>query len=307
MRKKNGRLLTLANFAVAITCLLWTVSFADAGEADNVPAKPKKIVLIAGKKSHGPIGNGSHDYPWSVRLLKVMLEHSNVKDSVRVEFHMNEWPEDAALDDADTIMLISDGRDGAQYLDAPLESEAHVASIERQVKRGCGFVTFHFSTFVSAKFAPQMLAWTGGYFQWEQEGVRKWYSAITTLKADLSIGTPGHPIARGVKPFNMNDEFYYNIRFAPEDKALKPLLIVPALPGREPDGRIVAWAREREDGGRGFGTTCGHYYDNWKNDDFRKLILNAIVWSAHVEVPPDGVEAKFYSHEEITTALEGKN
>ena len=34
----------------------------------------KQIVLIAGKKSHGPEGNGIHDYAWSVRLLKVLLD-----------------------------------------------------------------------------------------------------------------------------------------------------------------------------------------------------------------------------------------
>src|SRR5262245_21247754 len=57
-------------------------------------APAKKIVLIAGEKSHGPVGNGIHDYPWSVKLLKVMLDNSNVAECVRVEFHLDGWPED---------------------------------------------------------------------------------------------------------------------------------------------------------------------------------------------------------------------
>ncbi len=286
--------------------IVWIALFCTnlivAGEASGT----KKIVLIAGKKSHGPEGNAIHDYPWSVRLLKVMLDNSNVKDRVKAEFHLNGWPKDeTTLENADTIMIISDGRDGDQYSEAlHLESEARVAFVEKQIKRGCGFMTFHFSTFAPDKYAQQMFKWSGGYFDWETDGVKKWYSAITTIEGDVSLPTPDHPIVTGVKPFKMKEEFYYNIRFDPEDKSLKPLLSVAALKGREPDGKTVAWAREREDKGRGFGTTCGHFYDNWKNDDFRKFILNALLWTAHAEIPDGGVDAKFYTHEEILKALE---
>ena len=267
----------------------------------------KKVVLIAGPKSHGPVGNGIHDYPWSVKLLKVMLDNSNVAERVRVECHFEGWPEDPqTLDDADTIMVISDGRDGELFAEAPqFASEEHLACIERQVKRGCGFLTFHFSTFAPDKYADQILNWTGGYFDWETDGKRDWYSAIQTMDTDVKLASPEHPVSRGVRPFRMNEEFYFNLRFRPNDKGLKPLLAVPALPGREPDGHIVAWARERENGSRGFGTTCGHFYENWKNDDFRRLVLNAIVWTAGAEVPKDGVAAKFYSHAEITSAIAG--
>jgi len=51
----------------------------------------------------------------------------------------------------------------------------------------------------------------------------------------------------------------------------------------------MAWAQQRPDGGHGFGITGGHFHWNWGNDSFRKLVLNAVVWAAHVEVPPDGV------------------
>ena len=281
------------------------VALANALLFSGEPAGARKVVLIAGKKSHGPEGNGIHDYPWSVKLLKCMLDASNMKGKLRVEFHLDGWPKDpSTLDDADTIMVISDGRDGDKYEEAPhLKSDAHVTAIEKQIKRGCGFMTFHFSTFAPDKYATQMLTWSGGYFDWETDGARKWYSAITTLESDVKLGSPDHPIHRGVKPFKMKEEFYYNIRFDPADKALKPLLEVSALAGREPDGKIVAWARERENGGRGFGTTCGHFYENWKNDDFRKMMLNAIVWTAHAEVPEGGVQATFLTHPEIVAAL----
>src|SRR5690606_22324843 len=51
----------------------------------------------------------------------------------------------------------------------------------------------------------------------------------------------------------------------------------------------VAWAAERPDGGRGFGFTGAHFHKNWGDDNFRKVVLNAILWVAKVEVPPNGV------------------
>jgi len=50
-------------------------------------------------------------------------------------------------------------------------------------------------------------------------------------------------------------------------------------------------ASERLEGGRGFGFTGGHYHRNWGNDNFRKIMLNAILWVAKVEVPPEGVDS----------------
>ena len=270
-------------------------------------AAPKSIVIVAGKKSHGPEGNGIHDYPWSSRLLKVMLDHSNIAERVAVTFHLDGWPKDTrALEAADAIMIISDGRDGDLYAEAPhLENAERVAFVERQMKRGCGLLTFHFSTFAPDKLAEQSLRWTGGYFDWEEGGIRKWYSAIQTKDAEIALATPQHPVLRGVKPFKMREEFYYNLRFAEGDVRWTPLWTVADLPGRDAGGRVVAWAREREDGGRGFGTTCGHFYDNWQQPHFRKFILNALAWAAKVEVPVGGVEAAYFTREEIRAALAG--
>ena len=56
--------------------------------------------------------------------------------------------------------------------------------------------------------------------------------------------------------------------------------------------QTTAWAFERANGGRGFGFTGGHFHSGWGNDDQRKLVLNAIVWTAKGEVPADGVPSK---------------
>jgi type 1 glutamine amidotransferase len=292
--------------ALFMACLgLAWIGLAPSPAHSADPAPRRKIVLIAGKKSHGPVGNGIHDYGWSVRLLQVMLQNSNIKDQIQVEHHLDGWPRDPkTLDSADTLMIISDGRDGNLFEEAPhLASPERVRYLDGLMKKGCGFVTFHFSTFAPDQYGDRVLDWSGGYFDWEEDGKRKWYSAITTIDSEVKLGSADHAVSRGLAPFRMREEYYFNIRFRPKDASLRPILIVPALKGREPDGNVVAWAREREGGGRGFGTTCGHFYDNWKNDSFRKLMLNAIAWTAKVEVPKTGVEARFYTHDEIVKLL----
>ncbi len=291
--------------AACFALLTMNVLAADGTISPAVTNTAKKIVLIAGKKSHGPEGNRIHDYPWSVKLLKVLLEQSDVREKVSVETYFDGWPKnEKPIEDADTVFILSDGRDGNLFSEAPhLENAERISFMERLMKRGCGFGVIHFSTFAPEVYRDQILRWSGGYFQWETDGERKWYSAIKVLDTELSLPSPRHAISRGVKPFRMKEEFYYNLRFSASDKSLSPLLAVPALSGREPDGRCVAWAREREDGGRGFGTTCGHFYDNWKNDDFRKLVLNALVWSAHIEVPELGIESTYREHDEISAHL----
>ena len=74
---------------------------------------------------------------------------------------------------------------------------------------------------------------------------------------------------------------------------------LPSL-GGEPQG-----SRGYADGGRGFGLTGGHFHKGWGNDDQRKLVLNAIVWSAKAEVPANGIESKV-TPEELAANLDPK-
>lgn len=144
---------------------------------------------------------------------------------------------------------------------------------------------------------------------------------------------PDHPISNGVKPFQIKDEWYFNMRFvsdisgneATDAEGLKFVPILVATPSdavrngpyvypRGPYSHIqaskgraeaVMWTVERPDGGRGFGFTGGHFHDNWANDSFRKVVLNAIVWVAKSDVPDDGVESSV-SEAELDANLDPK-
>ncbi|MGN6492271.1 MAG: ThuA domain-containing protein [Agriterribacter sp.] len=261
---------------------------------------PAKVVILAGAKSHPA---GFHEYIKSSRLLKAMLEKHAPRKLVVDIFY--DWPTDStALDNANVIVCISDGRDGHLFKDASFLVPERVPIIEKQMKRGCGLVTFHFSTFAPDAYGDHVLQWAGGYFDWQDDkGDRNWYSNIVNLNTQVLPATPTHPLCRGVKPFTIEEEFYYNIRFPVNEPGWKPILTVPALKSDKPNGNTVAWAIERKDGSRGFGTTMGHHFANWKNDDFRKLVLNGIVWAAGVDVPVNGVNAPFYTDREVTNIL----
>ncbi|MFO0927107.1 MAG: hypothetical protein U0736_08695 [Gemmataceae bacterium] len=56
--------------------------------------------------------------------------------------------------------------------------------------------TFRFSTFAPQQYAEQVLRWSGGYFRWEQDGKRQWYSAIRTVEADVKPASPARGVAR---------------------------------------------------------------------------------------------------------------
>lgn len=281
--------------ALILSCLTYTC----IAHPENAGVK-KRVAILAGAKSHGP---AAHEYIKSARLIKAMLEQNGPK-GIQVDVYQD-WPEDpTVLDKADLIMTISDGRDGHLFKEASFLLPERVPIIEKQMKRGCGLVTFHFSTFAPDIYGEKVLEWNGGYFDWEDEkGERNWYSNILNLDTDVIPESPNHAISRGVKPFKINEEFYYNLRFRENDERLKPILNVPALSSTRKNGNVVAWAVERTNGGRGFGTTMGHHYLNWKNDDFRKLMLNGIVWAAGYDVPAGGINAPFYNDREVTQLI----
>ena len=70
--------------------------------------------------------------------------------------------------------------------------------------------------------------------------------------------------------------------------------------------QALMWAVERTDGGRGIGFTGGHWHRNWAIDSFRRVALNAMIWTAGMEVPEGGVESEPVTEAQLNENLDPK-
>jgi type 1 glutamine amidotransferase len=276
--------------------------------AEDGPAKGKTILLLAGKPSHGP---GDHEHNAGILLLGKCLKE-NVP-GLNLVTHLNgEWPSEEELAKSDTIVFYADGGAGHPALQGD-----HLKQVQKQIERGAGLVCIHYAVeFPVDHGGPEFKEWLGGYFEPNWSVNPHWTADFKKL--------PEHAITRGVSPFSTNDEWYYHMRFRDGMKGVTPILtdlpppetlsrpdgfhsgnpaVRKAIAGKEP--QHVAWAIERADGGRGFGFTGGHFHKGWGNADQRKLMLNAILWTAHAQVPSEGVDSAV-SEAELAANLDPK-
>jgi type 1 glutamine amidotransferase len=282
--------------AALVTCVVFNTSGAD-----------KKIVLIAGKPSHGP---GDHEHNAGVLLFKKCL--ANVP-GIQVENHSGGWPtNDSAFDGAAAVLFYCDGGAGHPALQGD-----HLQQLAQLRAKGAGFVCVHYGVEPTRdKGQKEFIDWIGGCFETHWSVNPFWEPEFTTF--------PNHPITRGVKPFKIRDEWYYHMRFTEDMKGVTPILtaIPTAATLTRPDGphsgnphvrkavensepQHVAWAFEDAEGRRGFGFTGGHSHKNWGNDSMRKIVLNAILWTAGVEVPANGVDSTV-TEEDLAQNLDPK-
>jgi len=259
--------------------------------------KPKKLVLIAGTPSHGP---GDHEFNAGVLLLAQGLK--SVKGLETVVFKSGYPKDDSALDTADGILCFADG--GAGH---PLVREKRLERIGKLMAKGVGLMCAHYGVEVLKDLGgPEFLDWIGGYYEHMYSCNPFW---SPEFKEFPKVANQVHPICKGVKPFTIKDEWYFNMRFRDEMKDITPILVAkpsdavrdgpyvypkgPYKHIQDAKGRAetMMWATERADGGRGVGFTGGHVHRNWLEPNFRKVVLNALVWLCKVEVPKDGVES----------------
>jgi type 1 glutamine amidotransferase len=267
----------------------------------------KKLVLVAGRASHGP---GEHEHRAGCLLLRQCLAGSC--PNLVTELYEGGWPEDpTAFDNADGIFFFADGGEGH-----PVLQRNRLAQVDALAKRGVGLACLHYAVEVpKEKGGPEFLEWLGGYFEPHWSVNPHWTLTETRLAED-------HPVTRGVKPFVTNDEWYYHMRFRePREGVMEILTAVPPDSTRDkPDGthsnnptvraakgarEVLAWAYERPDGGRGFGCTGAHFHRNWADDDFRMLMLNAMAWTAGLDVPAEGL-ASSVTAEDVAANMDPK-
>ncbi|MEX0689375.1 MAG: family 16 glycoside hydrolase [Pirellulales bacterium] len=267
----------------------------------------RKLVMVAGRASHGA---GQHEFRAGCLLLEKCL--AEAAPQLITAVYTGGWPTDpTAFDNADAVFFFADGGGGH-----PVLQSNRLAQIDALARRGVGIACLHYAVEVpKEKGGREFLDWMGGYFETHWSVNPHWKLSQTQLAA-------GHPITRGVQPFETNDEWYYQMRLKEPAEGLTMILTaVPPDSTRErPDGphsnnptvranrggrEVLAWAYERSDGGRGFGCTGAHFHANWANDDFRKLVLNALAWTAGLDVPSAGFRVAV-SEDDLAANLDPK-
>jgi hypothetical protein len=266
----------------------------------------KRIVFVADTAAHGARGN--HEFLAGAIYLARTI-NARYPDAYAVVYTPAKWPTDLTGADA-IVVLLNHGRSAVN------------PAVKEAIGHGAGFMAVHWGVEVDkGEHGNAYLKWLGGYFE-------PFYSVNPFWTPDFKH-IPKHEVTRGVKPFSINDEWYYHMRFAPGMKGVTPVLA--ALPplstiadkgtkatmrGGNPEvwqdvtagnPQVVAWAHERPDGGRGFGFTGLHKHANLGEDNFRTLLLNAVAWVAKLPVPANGIASPTPSRSDLEALIdEGK-
>ena len=265
----------------------------------------KKVVFISGKPSHGRM---KHEHRAGNMILAKRLNESGLPVEAVVLEDIGYPKDESVLEDASTIVIFCTGH-GGHVLNPKLKE------FDALMKKGIGVIMIHWATeAVSGAPGDKFLEWMGGFCDLNWSVNPHWKPNFKPRK---------HPIWNGVQPFSVDDEWYYHMRFVEDRTGLTPILSdVPSMETlKRPDGmrsgnpsvrkavangesQHVAWAYERPQGGRGFGFTGGHNHVSWQDDNYRKIMLNAILWTAGMEVPENGVDSLSPDDAEIESNLD---
>ena len=250
---------------------------------ETAPADPAaaRIVLIAGTPSNKP---GQHEYFAGCALLRDWLAQVPGVAPVMVA---EGWPkDDSVFKNARSVLLFLDGGDKLPFL-TPERREV----LRGLAANGTGFVVLHQAVDCPPDLAADFKSWFGAAFRADIGCRGHWDVAFTRI--------PQHVVTRGLEPFELlKDGWLYNLHFA--ESGVTPVLAcqmpdssrktahAKANAGRE---ETVAWTYERADGGRSFGFTGCDLHSNWAEPNQRRLLLNALLWTAKLDVPEGGVDS----------------
>jgi hypothetical protein len=281
--KTNKRAFLLSIYILALVAAFG----AHLSAGQSLERDAKRVLLIAGEPSHG---YGEHEFVAAAKLLAECLNKANLGVAATLS---RGFPASGIPDGIDSVLIYSDGYD--QHA-----ARGHLSELRRHVELGGGLCILHWALEPAEGEIGAFLDDTlGGRYE-------RHYSVnpIWTLEHPVLAE---HAVTRGVELGAIEDEWYYHLRFAPD---VEPLLQAdPPLESLGVDGphsgnpevraalksgqpQTLAWVRSLENGARMFGFSGGHYLFNFSDPDYRRLLLNAAVWTSGADVPAQGVQSE---------------
>jgi Trehalose utilisation len=257
--------------AVALVSTLHAAT-ASLSLADTVT--PRVAIVHATKFR----GGGLHEHVAEAAVLGDLLQRAGLAPVVLDQAQARAA---GALKDCRTVLLLGD--DGEAHL---LADKALRQRVAEHVRRGGGLVLIHASTSLPEDLQAALLPWTGGTSHREGQ--------VPAVNWPVSYGPlVEHPVTQGLTSLTSDDRWLPARKwFEGKNAPVKILTAIPPESARvegKPDEVTNAWAFERADGGRTFAYTGGHFFEAWQGEELRRLIGNAVFWSAHLDVPAGGV------------------
>jgi hypothetical protein len=239
---------------IAIVVCAWAASIQ--------AAEPKALLLVG--QSHDNHPPQTHEYMSGLERLAELVRGTDGL-TVRLVNADEPWPEGPELvAGADGVVLFL--AEGARWCQSdPRRFDA----LAKLAARGGGLVGLHWAIGTRPpEFIEPFLKLLGGC----HGGPDRKFQVVET---EVRPVDRAHPIAAGLEPFRVRDEFYYQLKFVAPRDAIRPI-VEATIDGR---AETVAWAYERPDGGRSFGFSGLHFHDNWARPEYQKLIVQATLWT----------------------------
>ena len=245
------------------------LAFVVATSVSAAESKPRRLLIVGqGSDGHPPM---THEFMAGANVLAELLKP--YKDVRAIVVNADEpWADGPKLiDQADGIaMLVTQG---AQWMQT--EPQRH-AALKWLAARGGAVVALHWSVGAKdAKYIQGQLDLLGA----TRGGPQRKYLVLST---ELKRVVPEHPILRGVGDIKVHDEIYYALDRVP---GIQPLF-TSRIEGKD---EMAAWSWERADGGRSFGFVGLHFHANWQLPEYRRFVVQAVLWSLKLPIPADGV------------------
>ena len=257
-----------------ISFFLLTVFLLSSIPASQTLAGNKvKRLLLVGQGSDGhPVG--THEFMPGVNILANLLQNFQGLELkiTKADEPWEKGPE--LLDAADGLLLFVS--EGARWMS---QKPDRLDALKRFGQRGGACVVLHWGMgTVEAQNIAEFIKLFGGC----HGGPDRKHQ---TLKTRIQFPDNDHPVLRGLNGLDVYDEFYYRLKF------ITPLDTIIPLAQAKIDGKLetISWAWERSNGGRSLGFSGLHFHKNWNLTVYRRLMIQAILWTLKLSIPVNGV------------------
>lgn len=266
----------------------------------DVPTKV--IYFMAGVKDHA--GPSRHETEKDLLVLQHCVDSISNINGVKIvtRFIYKRTALDINdLKDAAAIIIESSAEGSSKERVDPLfppspdnrrsytkEVQDYLNQVDSLHKAGMGVVVLHWAVAATHQRAANLYrSWFGGGFVegYSHNPLGMW--TVTPIESGKK-----HPVMRGVGPWTYKDEIFSRFLVIPQDPHRTDLLMgqAPKTNQGAVAPRCITWAYENNLS-RGLIYGGMDYHSALLNNDYRRFLLNAIVWAAGIEVPKKGVKS----------------